>query len=361
MKKTINLLTLSLFAVFALGMMIASCTGPEGPIGPAGADGTDGTDGVDANSFCINCHTLDNKNAINAQFAMSSHGPLNGSSGYAGGRNGCAKCHSHQGATETMLTGRDTTAGAIPIPVHFNCETCHGFHMTLDSLEFPDYALRNNKPVSMMFNGHATVSDLPGTGNTCTYCHQPRKQSGFPLQYNGTDSIAVTSGHWGTHYGTQAVILGGAGGFEVPGSMTYENSVHASATDCASCHMNTDGGPNVGGHTFKMADADGIQNMAACTSCHDGATSFDIDGVQTEIEGLMHDLEVLLQEHKLLDETAHAIPYTSADGLGRKWTSNEAGAAFNYFLAHYEGSYGVHNYKYTKALLVNTIEMVEAW
>ncbi len=362
MKKIASLLTLSVLAVLTLVVLFPGCEGPAGADGIDGKDGTDGTVGVDANSFCIECHTIDNKNDVKAQFATySKHGNPGFELGYAGGRTDCAMCHSNQGFMETVMTGRDTIGTAIPIPVGLQCETCHDFHVTLDEDEFPDYALRNNEPVSLLLDDHASTIDLKGSGNVCSYCHQPRGRADFPLQVNGTDSIAVYSSHWGTHYGTQSVILMATGGFEVPGSMTYESTAHKTVVDCAGCHMNKGGGEGVGGHTYRMKTEDGVENIAACTSCHSNATSFNINGVQTEIEGLIEDLHHLLMDHKLIDESGHTIPHASDDGLGRKFTSNEAGAVFNYLLVHYEGSHGIHNYKYTKALLVNTIELAESW
>ncbi len=358
MKKFLSLLMISVLTVFVLIVLLPSC---EGPAGPAGQDGTDGTAGVDANSWCINCHTVANKNTIKSQFVLSSHGSPGFALGYAGARNGCTKCHSYQGYLETQLTGRDTTAANIAIPVAFKCDMCHTFHGTLSEPEFPDYALRNIEPVSLMYNDHVSTLDLKGSANLCSYCHQPRYNEGFPLMPDGADSIAVTSSHWGTHYGTQSVILAGVEGFEYPGSMTYESSGHKSSTDCATCHMNKEGGDDVGGHTWMMKDPDGVENVAACTSCHTSLTSFDYNGVQTEIAGLLEELHLLLEEHKLVDESGHAIPYTKEEGIGRLWTSNEAGAVFNYLLIHYEGSLGVHNYMYTKALLVNSIELAKTW
>ncbi len=367
MKRFANVLSLCALTVFALFVLFPACEGPQGPAGADGADGTDGTDGVDANSWCIDCHTMANKDAINAQFATARHGGMNGSFGYAGGRNGCAKCHSYQGYMETMMTGKDTTAANVPLPVTFKCDMCHTFHGTLDETEFPDYALRSTEPVSLMYNGHASTVDLPGSGNVCAYCHQPRPRDGFPIEVNGAATIKVTSGHWGTHYGAQSVVLAGAEGFEIPGSMTYESSGHTGVVDCATCHMNKDGGPNVGGHTWEMNDPDGVENIAACTSCHSGLTTFDHNGIQTEIHGLVDELHHLLMDLKILDDTGHIIPThnrdgsINEDGIGREFTSNEGGAAFNYFLGHYDHSDGVHNYKYMKALLVNTIEMVKGW
>ena len=365
MKKRISLLVFSALAVFALLVVMPSCEGPEGPAGEdgvAGVDGTDGTDGVDANSFCIECHNMDTKNSIKTQYTMSGHGSPGFALGYAGARGNCAMCHSHQGFMETTMTGRDTIGNPIGIPVAFQCETCHDFHGTLDETEFPDYALRNDNPVSLIYNGHATTVDLAGTGNVCAYCHQPRPREDFPLEVNGEAMVAVTSSHWGTHYGTASVILAGQEAFEVPGSLTYENTAHATTVGCADCHMyKNEDRADVGGHTFKMTAEDEYQNVASCQECHSGATDFNLNGVQDEVAGLIHELDVLLMEHKLVDETGHAIPHDNEAGKGDLWTSNEAGAVYNLLLAHYEGSHGVHNYKYTKALLTNTIEMVEAW
>jgi hypothetical protein len=295
----------------------------------------------------------------------SKHGPKNGSIN-RGSRSGCAKCHSTQGYLETNMSGADTTAIPIYSPQVFQCDMCHDFHGTLAEDEFPDYALRHTDPVSMMYNGHMSEVDLPGSGNLCAYCHQPRPRDGFPIEVNGEATIAVTSSHWGTHYGTASVILAGQEAFEVPGSMPYENSGHSTMVGCSDCHMykNADR-MDVGGHTWRMAangeGEDGYQNIGACTECHSSATNFDLNGVQTEIADLIHHLDELLMDLKLIDDTGHAIPYDDEDGIGREWTSNEAGAVFNLLLSHYEGSHGVHNYKYTKALLTNTIEMVESW
>ena len=363
MKKIFSLLMISALALFTIMVILPSCEGPQGPQGPAGTagvDGTDGTDGVDANSFCIDCHSMEVKNTINAQFAASSHGPLNGS--YArGASKTCAMCHAYQGYMETILTGRDTTAATIAIPMYFQCDMCHDFHGTLAEDEFPDYALRHNEPVSMIYNNHASTLDLAGSGNLCAYCHQPRPRTGFPLVPNGSELINVNSSHWGTHYGTASVLLGGQEGFEIAGSMPYENSGHTAIVGCSDCHMNKGGGVDVGGHTFKMVSDAGVQNLAACTSCHSGATSFDLGGIQTEIAALIHELDEICMEHKLTDDTGHAIPWNNAAGLGRMWTSNEAGVVYNLLLAHYEGSHGIHNYKYTKALLVNSIEEANKW
>ena len=357
MKKFASLLTFSVLTVFALVVLFPSCTGPDGPMGPAGQngiDGTDGTDGVDANSWCISCHTLDNKTTINTQFAMSSHGQGN-YAGYAGGRSGCAKCHSYQGAMETMMTGKDTTAANIPIPVAFKCDMCHGFHMSLDEGDFPDYALRDTEIVSVISTGHTTTIDLAGSSNACVQCHQTRRTTS---PFNG-DSVNISSSHWGGHHGPQGQILDGTGAFEPTGSMTIENSAHTATVGCSTCHMakNADR-TDVGGHTWVMKADDGYENLVGCTACHADATSFDLNGSQTAIHALLEELHGLLVEHGLYSEEGLHDGGHPVTGM---YPANKAGAVYNYILFEEDRSAGVHNPKYTKAVLTNTIEMVESW
>jgi len=358
MKKIFTFLTFSALAVFSLILLFPAC---EGPQGPAGADGTDGTDGVDANSFCIQCHTKDKKDAVKVQFATASHGGAAQFVDYAGGRNGCAQCHSQQGYKETLLTGRDTTATGFDIPLPLQCDGCHDFHATLNEEEFPDYALRANEPVSLVLGNHTATLDLHGTANVCAYCHQPRDRTEFPLEVNGAATIAVTSKYWGPHHGPQGTVLGGVGGFEVPGSMTYENSSHTLTADCAACHMAEANGIESGGHTFRVTNSDGSLNVNGCNTCHGSIDLSNVEAIQTEIKGLLDDIHQKLMDFKLVDNSNHAIPSAKAEGKGSDWTSNEAGAVFNYLLIEEDRSEGIHNYKYIKTLLTNTLEMVNGW
>jgi hypothetical protein len=298
---------------------------------------------------------LDNKTTIKEQFAKSSHGMGNYVS-YAGGRGACAKCHSYQGAMETMLTGKDTTAVAtIGLPVAFQCDMCHVFHESLDEADFPDYALRDNDPVSLIATGHTTMIDLPGSANVCVECHQLRRGT----SPQGGDSVNISNTHWGGHHGPQGAIMAGVGAFEPAGSMAYENSSHTTLIGCSDCHMVKNASrTEVGGHTWVMQADDGYQNMAACVDCHAGATSFDINGLQTKITGLLEELHGLLAEHGLYSEEGLHEGGHPVTGMR---SAEEAGAVFNYILFEEGRSKGVHNPTYIEACLTNTIEMVESW
>jgi hypothetical protein len=60
----------------------------------------------------------------------------------------------------------------------------------------------------------------------------------------------------------------------------------------------------VGGHTLRMRDfgadqipetSDDLLNIAVCQGCHSGLNTFDRNGVQTEVKGLLTQLSNLLK------------------------------------------------------------------
>ena len=356
MKKLFNLMTISALSVFALVVLFPSC---EGPAGPAGENGLDGKDGKDVNAFCATCHNTATFEAVEAQFetALHSEGHTWTAASY-GGNNACAKCHSYQGFMETQLTGRDTMAAVSKIPVALQCNACHDFHGTLDSVDFPNYALGHTEPVSLIFGGHKETIDFGNSSNACTYCHQARNDAAFPLPLTGDTTYAITNARFGPHHGTQSHLLNGSQGWEYAGSMAYTQTNHKSVATCSMCHMAKGADAEVGGHTWRIKNEDGSKvNVTGCVKCHAGATSTDINGKQTEIDGLVAQLQTKLIDMKLLNSaTLLAWPWNNASGKGARWTLKEAGAFFNYKLITEDRSRGAHNYKYTKALLVNSLD-----
>jgi hypothetical protein len=359
MKKLSYFLSISALAIFALVVLFPACEGPEGP---GGKDGNDGMNGKDVNTFCVKCHNAATFEAVEAQFETSLHGEGHTwTAASYGGNNQCAKCHSYQGFMETQLTGRDTMAAVSKIPVALQCDACHDFHGTLDSTDFPNYALGHTEPVSLIFGGHQETIDFGNSSNACTYCHQARNSGEFPLPLSGDTTYAITNSRWGPHHGTQSHILNGSQGWEYPGTLAYTNTNHKSLVTCSGCHMAEGEGTEVGGHTWRIKNEDGSKvNLAGCTACHVGATSTDINGKQTEIAGLVLQLKNKLLDLKLLNPTTDlAWPYNNASGKGSRWTLKEAGAFFNYKLITEDRSVGAHNYRYTKALLVNSLDALK--
>lgn len=340
MNKTLNYF-LGLTTMLAMTLTI-SCEGPEGPVG---------ADGQNASEVCKECHNAEKRDSVDVQYATSVHF-AGANVGYAGSRNDCAACHSHEGFVETQHTGRDTTASDIAIPTAISCNTCHDDHYSLDfENDGPDYAIRAREAVTLLIDG--TTLDFEGSSNLCASCHQPRRSA----PTSATDSFAITSPHYGPHHGPQSTILEGIGGYELAGSMNYPDpgtSTHRTGASCNSCHMSEAGDNNSsGGHTF-------VPNMASCTNCHTDATTFDINGVQTDVTSMLSDLEsdlinagIIDADGHLLDDNGDPLDYGSSLNL----SVDEAGAYFNWATVMEDRSGGVHNPAYVKALLQNSIEV----
>ena len=149
--------------------------------------------------------------------------------------------------------------------------------------------------------------------------------------------------HYGPHHGPQANFINGFGGYEF-GADLSTSGTHESGSDCVSCHMHADGA-ETGGHTWAV----GIE---ACTGCHTGATDFDVNGAETEIEGLIEDLKAALITAEMLDADGHAIEEVShqADSVGAMW---------NFLLIEEDASIGIHNPAYAKALLNNSLNVFD--
>ena len=93
------------------------------------------------------------------------------------------------------------------------------------------------------------------------------------------------------------------------------------------------------------------ENLAGCMTCHEDIESFDRNGVQTEIEELFEELHGLLVDKGLIDEEGSGIQGT--------FTSEQAGALWNYKTVEEDQSMGIHNPNYTKFLLETAIEALQ--
>lgn len=353
MKKKLSMLSLlGGFAILIGGAVIlSSCEGPEGPMGPAGTngtdgvdgvDGTDGTDGVAGNAVCLECHTLEVKDAVNDLWAASLHGTSQqfypGSPTtvvYAGGRNDCAKCHSAEGFIETVWTGLDTTATGFALPQVVNCDACHDFHSSLDFENEANSAIRQTMAVTLIANGEIVEFDNEES-NLCMACHQSRTD---PADDADGTAIVEVEEHYGPHHGPQANLINGYGGYEFGGAVTP--SVGGGPHDCLSCHMGEVVGDTIGGHTW-------VASVEGCTECHT-----DVETTMDEVHSLLADLEAALITAEMLDADGHAIEEVS-------YQADSVGALWNYLLIEEDASTGIHNSEYAIDLLTESIAVITA-
>ena len=346
----------------AMALSLISCEGEPGAIGPAGPTGTEGpqgpqgADGQNGAEKCIDCHG-------NNQLITAKMWQLDNSIHYTGGHaernySSCATCHTSQGFLERVETGITSVSTPVANPLPINCYTCHQVHNTYTQ---DDWALTTSSPVTFWVGGE-TVN--LGNSNLCINCHQARPPSPEVPMPGEAGTFSVTSSRYGPHHGSQGVMLTGNSAYEVAGDVAYENSVHSRVLDCIDCHMApVAGARDAGGHTFRVSYLDGEDlefNENGCIECHGDLSSAQfrdkIDGTQTEIATLLETLG-----NKLLDKgilrSLTSVNASSSSPL--ELTADEVGVLWNYQYVREDNSFGVHNYKYAKALLENSIAALD--
>ncbi len=280
---------------------------------------------------CMTCH--DDTTLITGKQTSLSRAVHGTGEAYVRGTSaGCAGCHSGGAFSAMVAQGLrpDQVEAGDPNPTRQDCRTCHQVHTNYTGA---DWALETTAPVNL----YAFVEDVTfggGKGNLCANCHQPRRMVDAP---DPNDNIAVTSTHWGPHHGPQSAMLLGIGGAgDVKGTPSFH--IKMIADTCVSCHI----GPDMS-HTFAVV-------MSGCADCH--GEDFDLDAKQAEVEVLIAELGELLKAKGLLDEEGHPVV-----GV---YPAAQAYALWNYILIEIEdGSHGVHNPPYTKALLEASIAALQ--
>lgn len=247
-----------------------------------------------------------------------------------------------------------------------------------------------------------------GDGNVLDYVGLATNPTASFYNPDGTGNKLRPGYRTHTHYGTAGAVFAGIGGVEF-GGLAYENSAHTALASCQDCHMATMQG-KAGGHTFF---AKGNFNGCNSDGCHTEASATS-DGLwvnpRAEIKTLLDNLAAALTvngveimnrnpdaEHNLwAANTTNKYdgylniydPINNPDGPtnnptvlqnpspSNSWTqaqkdynltlpkvyltNAQMGAIINFQLCLRDYSLGIHNYKYTKALLTNSITVLNS-
>lgn len=343
--KHLFLTQIMLFLFLLGGTLMSSCT-KEGPEGIPGLDGEDGKDGAQT---CGECHNM-------SEFLLARIEQYNHSI-HATGANtdrstaGCARCHTSMGFRNFIT---DSTDLAIDNPTPINCRTCHPIHETYTS---DDFLLRTTDSITLM-NGDVYNY---GKSNLCVNCHQARPITPYP-NLASAEMLTITSPYYGPHHAPQANMFMSSGPVEIQGSMPYLNSAHTKMVNngCVTCHMSPATGVLGGGHQMGVSyhTATGIvaYQYTGCftTDCH--GTVAEINGLITpnraEITELIEELKTNLLGKGIINETGLIAAPISI-------TQKEAAVYLNFKFVEEDKSHGAHNFRYTKALLVNSIEALK--
>lgn len=305
---------------------------------------------------CGQCHDSLSHHVKNYEWGQTLH-----STGYVFRFSGaCMPCHSSKGFIETwdpyyLATNkvpRSTEQEGIA------CAACHDPH----GPGMGDKQLRAITTASLS-NGVVITYAQAGTGVLCMNCHHARQKA--------TTYVTNTpSSNFGPHYGVQGDMLAGENAYEYGMTMPSSRHMLAVTNSCVGCHMQLIAGTSfsnantrVGGHTFRISwdagttntTADDVHVTEVCAKCHVENT-FDIvaedydrdgtpEGVQTEIEGLLEELGMLLPP-------IGSPVVTVSSG----YTLQQRKAAYNYLFVEEDQSHGVHNPKYAAAILQASID-----
>jgi hypothetical protein len=386
----------------------AGPAGPRGDAGPPGAPGASGTVGVDGGltTSCLSpCHGF---SGIVEQWKTSTHfatfiANLGGDEveTWTGART-CGNCHAIDGVeqrlagnvlyggtdgppnvTEGEINYKDSVssriteasyAGHASVAV-VHCTTCHDSsaandpHLTGEDYSPGSFPLR--VPSGADDQARVEKSSAAGTvdgtlagkytaGNACICCHKSRKDVTNYI----TATTNVNSAHWGPHEGPHADIFTGKGGYHYAGN-TYNGSSHQSLEKgCVSCHMpEVASNAGVGDHSF-------YPQLSACTmsGCHagDAPTSFDINGGQSIMKEMIRELRTALNTATYLTRDG-TNPLTAGELADDDFKLDEpnpatgmisgehAGALYNYLLLARGGAGGIHNPRYTKQLVYDSV------
>ncbi len=304
---------------------------------------------------CGQCHDAPTHHVKNFEWGQSLHGRTQ-----VDRTGSCVNCHTTAGFINAndpgVLFGEViSSTDYATFKEGITCAACHDPHAKGGQV----HQLRDLQSVEL---GNGTVITEGGAGLVCMNCHKSRRDAESYVYGN-------VSSHFGPHHGPQGDMIAGENAIEYGRDMPSSKHLSVVEESCAQCHMQeipsdlpayAEG--KVGGHSFELAYDDGtnapIHLTETCASCHGEIEDFDfggedydlngiVEGVQSEIEGMMHDLAMLLPPVGSPD-VSPGSDYNSSLPLKR--------ALYNYLFVEEDGSMGVHNPKYAAAILRSSID-----
>ncbi|MCB9503878.1 MAG: T9SS type A sorting domain-containing protein [Deferribacteres bacterium] len=321
-------------------------------------------------SVCAACHDAATHHMEAIEWKNSRHAV-----GYARGStsSSCAECHSGWGFIRKIDKVLDKTDNRPELGVkETTCAVCHDPHSNAN-----EFHLRSVDNITLE-NGE-TIS-FGGAGKLCMQCHHGRRNADeYASDYNNISS------HFGPHHSAQADMIAGLNAIDYGIPVTATGHRVAVKDACVTCHMAetpADGEPghlSVGAHSFAVKSdngtpddpSDDVDNVTACVGCHGDIESFDdilasadfdnngaIEGARHEVEGLLHNLGMLLPPLGSAEVVLDSANYSWSDQTDPEEIAKRQAylkAAFNYFFVEEDGSGGLHNVPFAVTLLRRAI------
>jgi hypothetical protein len=154
-----------------------------------------------------------------------------------------------------------------------------------------------------------------------------------------------------------------AGSVAYPGIGANGDNSHRKGTSCVGCHMGEGNDATNGDHSWGYEGSGELREFVAvqnCIECHTGMTQIPAQITAWSDFDVLHDI---LVAKGYISESGSVL---GADG-GNAGGSNplvvpvkDAQAIWNYKTLEEDKSNGMHNPKYTEALLKNTLEYLQS-
>lgn len=318
---------------------------------------------------CGQCHDEPWRHNRYAQWENSGHSEAIWSNSFAqssgpdymsNNLNNCIRCHDGRGFINFTRGITTDTKGMIQAKhISIGCPTCHDPHGNEN-----EYSLRSI-PVGADTLATGEQITLGGKGKLCMSCHIARRNAEVYTQTN------VSYAYWGPHHSTQGDVFLGKNAASFGTAFISSNHKYIVQDGCVDCHMyaTPDTGnvnrDKVGQHTFKMVNPEtGFENVKACQGCHgpqiqsfeDFLATADFDG-DGNIESIINEVKGLLQNLRI------ALPPVGVDSISWQMIRdandlNMRKAYYNYQLIEGDGSYGMHNTKFTIDVLRKSLAVL---
>ncbi len=298
---------------------------------------------------CGYCHDSMTHHVKNFEWGQTAHAIGNDA---FRGTGSCSPCHSGKGFIDANDPAKDAYGSNIVTRGTGNegitCAACHDPH----SKGMGTGQLRSFTSVTF---ANSNVVAKGGAGLLCMKCHHDR--------YDANVRILTSAA---PHHGVQGDMLFGQNAMQYGMSMPSSRHWDVVEDTCVTCHMqttpanmSTNALNRVGGHTFMIGWEGATNEVAlteACVRCHGeiedfnfGGEDYDqdgvVEGVQKEISDMMYQLAMMLPP-----SNGVTVSVSSSAPL------NLRKASYNWWFVHDDGSFGVHNPKYTAALLRASID-----
>lgn len=371
---------------------------------------------------CTECHNPHTTADINREWAASGHADRNPASPWAyynwsfdnaaggayGDRTTCQRCHTTTGFgkyADALASGNTALATAIwtgqspPIPFQtdfkpemLKCNGCHTDNRgTLRNpgaykatYKIPSGGFPSSYPVTA--NVSHQYPDISAS-NVCMPCHTGRG-SGKAIHDLNTGQTATVNfsnlsygdGHYfsgggtmfkGTAYEYNGRIYSDPASFRHKkiGTSAAENT--GNSGPCIGCHMDRPGFP--GNHRFQPVGKDATGKIVNVSSevcfinCHEGRSAL-ADQANLEMEDYKLALAAFDNQLIISGYTFTSYPYfkntdwrspDDSDITGNTTGKNNLGAAFNYSLLYHEPGAYIHNSRYAKRIVYDSIDWLD--